>query len=119
MRLYSHSHLHMWHYAPPAQALELEPEWPGQRLRVAMWQVVLAKKVYKEAMAERFETWIPVGVTWCTKYHEFQWQSTSINYISIAVAHVAPRTPDSRALLDAEFSVLPFCLSSCHAIMLS
>lgn len=68
--------MHMWHYAPPAQALELEPEWPGQRLRVAMWQVVLAKKVYKEAMAERFETWIPVGVTWCTKYHEFQWQST-------------------------------------------
>lgn len=62
----------MWHYAPPAQALELEPEWPGQRLRVAIWQVVLAKKVYKEAMAERFETWIPLGVTWCTKYHEFQ-----------------------------------------------
>mmetsp|Transcript_38820 Transcript_38820/g.79396 ORF Transcript_38820/g.79396 Transcript_38820/m.79396 type:complete len:188 (+) Transcript_38820:362-925(+) len=37
------------------KALELEPEWPGQRLRVAMWQVVLAKKVYKEAMAERFD----------------------------------------------------------------
>jgi len=53
-------------YFASAEALELEPEWPGQRVRVAMWQVVLAKKVYKEAMAERFETWIPaVDVTSC------------------------------------------------------
>jgi len=37
------------------KALELEPGWPGQRVRVAMWQVVLAKKVYREAMAERFD----------------------------------------------------------------
>ena len=48
-------------YFAIAQALELEPEWPGARVRVAMWQVVLAKKVYKEAMAERFETWVSVG----------------------------------------------------------
>ena len=57
--------------------------------------------------------------SWCHVVHQVSWISMAINYISIAVAHVAPRTPDSRALLDAEFSVLPFCLSSCHAIMLS
>eukprot|EP00435_Cladocopium_sp_Y103_P024050 s1268_g5.t2 len=43
----------LWAYSD--KALELEPEWPGRRVRVAMWQVVLAKKVYKEAMAERFD----------------------------------------------------------------
>ena len=48
-----------------AEALELEPGWPGQRVRVAMWQVVLAKKVYREAMAERFETWIAWIVLFC------------------------------------------------------
>jgi len=37
------------------KALELDPAWPGIRVRVAMWQTVLAKKVYKEALAERFD----------------------------------------------------------------